>query len=114
MKNSGNYTDLSYLESISGGDEDFINEIIDLFKNQMPESIDEMKNALKNNDPVTIGEVAHKAKPSAIYIGNKNLEDKLKTLQELKNKEEIDHSTESLIKEVEELSQKVIDELSQS
>lgn len=114
MGNEAKFTDLTYLESISGGDQDFINEIIDLFKNQMPESIDEMKNAYHNNDPVTIGEVAHKAKPSAIYIGNKALENKLKTLQELKNTQKIDETIESSIKEVEELSQKVIDELSQS
>ncbi len=111
MENQTNYTDLSYLEEISGGDSDFIQEIIQLFIDQMPQSIEEMKAGYEENDPVRVGEAAHKSKPSAIYVGNKTLEERLKTLQNLKNTQQFDDQSKELIKEVETLSNKVIEEL---
>lgn len=105
------YTDLSYLEEISGGDQAFISEIIDLFIKQMPESIDTMRKALANDDPVTIGETAHKAKPSAIYIGNKTLEEHLQMLQQLKTENTIKADTSALLEQVAETSNQVIAEL---
>lgn len=114
MEDQNQYTDLTYLNEISGGDKDFINEIVELFLNQMPQSVQEMKDAYDNDDPVKLGEVAHKAKPSAIYVGNKELETKLKTLQELKEKKQFDNNTASLLNEVEQLSQHVIEELKQN
>ena len=111
MSEDFHYTDLSYLEEISGGDQSFINEIIELFVKQMPESVENMREALKNNDPVTIGETAHKAKPSAIYVGNKTLEQDLRTLQELKNTNTIGEDTAFLIDRVAAESERVIAEL---
>ncbi len=111
MSDQFQYTDLSYLEDLSGGDQAFIKEIIDLFIQQMPESVKAMKDALANNDPLTIGETAHKAKPSAIYIGNKSLEQNLRSLQELKNLGAIQENTSALIEEVADESEKVIEEL---
>jgi HPt (histidine-containing phosphotransfer) domain-containing protein len=111
MSKDFRYTDLSYLEEISGGDQSFINEIIELFVKQMPESIEHMREALNNNDPVTIGEAAHKAKPSAIYIGNKTLEQDLRTLQELKSTNAIGDDTASLIDRVAAESERAIAEL---
>lgn len=111
IEKKGAYIDLTYLDEISGGDKDFILEIVHLFKEQMPESIEEMKAHLEKNDNVKIGEVAHKAKPSAIYIGNKTLEQRLRELQDLKEGNNIPEGTEAKIKEVEQLSNKVIEEL---
>ena len=111
MTTSGQYTDLTYLNEISGGDSDFINEIIELFINQMPQSIEDMKKGYQENDPVTIGETAHKAKPSAIYIGNKTLENHLKSLQDLKKSYQLNDEAMNMINEVESLSNKIIEEL---
>lgn len=111
MSEEFHYTDLSYLKEISGSDQDFIKEIIELFIKQMPDSIETMREALANNDPVTIGETAHKAKPSAIYVGNKKLEQNLRTLQELKNENQVKDDTAKLIEQVAEDSNKIIEEL---
>ncbi len=111
MTDQFQYTDLSYLEDISGGDQTFIEEIVDLFIKQMPESIKTMREALANDDPSTIGETAHKAKPSAIYIGNKSLEENLRTLQELKTNNVIQNNTSDLIEQVAQQSDNVIEEL---
>lgn len=111
MADEFQYTDLSYLDEISGGDQDFIKEIVDLFIKQMPESIKTMRDALANEDPVTIGETAHKAKPSAIYIGNKTLEENLRTLQELKNENSVKENTSELIEQVAQQSDNAIEEL---
>lgn len=111
MTDEFQYTDLTYLDEISGGDQDFIKEIVDLFIKQMPESIKTMRDALANEDPVTIGETAHKAKPSAIYIGNKALEENLRTLQELKNENSVKENTSELIEQVAQQSDNVIEEL---
>lgn len=111
VEKNGNYIDLSYLDEISGGDQDFIKEIVGLFKQQMPQSVEEMKNSLEENNHIKIGEVAHKAKPSAIYIGNQVLEQKLRELQDLKEQDSIPEGTAEKIQEVETLSNKVIEEL---
>lgn len=111
MADQFQYTDLSYLEDLSGGDQTFIKEIIDLFIKQMPESVETMKDALSKGDPVNIGETAHKAKPSAIYIGNKQLEENLRKLQALKNHNDVPEGTSDLIEQVSKESEQVIQEL---
>ncbi len=63
------YIDLNYLENMSGGDKQLMKEMIDIFKEQVPEFVTEMKTFLKNNDLKGLASVAHKAKSSISIIG---------------------------------------------
>ena len=61
--------DLCYLENMSGGDKQLMREMINIFKEQVPEFVTEMNISLKNNDLKGLAAVAHKAKSSISIIG---------------------------------------------
>jgi HPt (histidine-containing phosphotransfer) domain-containing protein len=60
--------DLSKLEKVCGGDEAFMNSMIQIFIKTLPESIASIHGALSVNDYETISKQAHKIKPSVNYI----------------------------------------------
>jgi PAS domain S-box-containing protein len=56
--------DFSYIEELSGGDEDFKCEIIQLFVQSMPEDIARLEEALKNKDAPGVEKLSHHMKSS--------------------------------------------------
>ena len=65
IESSPNRTiDFSYIEELSGGDQDFKIEIVKLFIQSIPEELDNLRDALKNKDAPTIAKLAHKMKSS--------------------------------------------------
>ena len=61
--------DLSYLEMLSDGDTDFIATILETFVEEMPKDIQGIQTAIKENDIVQIGKLAHKTKSSLQTLG---------------------------------------------
>jgi len=61
--------DLSYLDSMTGGDKQLMKEMIDIFKEQVPEFVTEMKNFLVTKDYKGLAAIAHKAKSSISIFG---------------------------------------------
>jgi HPt (histidine-containing phosphotransfer) domain-containing protein len=60
---------LSYLEDITGGDNDVILEMLDLFIRDIPTQVQKMHDFHKSSDLVSVGKEAHKLKPTLQYIG---------------------------------------------
>lgn len=56
--------DLSYLEEISGGSQDFIQQMLQLFLEQSESTIAGFKAALDAHDLATVRSLAHQIKPS--------------------------------------------------
>lgn len=56
--------DLSYLELVSDGDKDFINDFIRTFEFSSYPMVDKMKMLLASNDFENLGKSAHQLKPS--------------------------------------------------
>jgi len=54
---------LEKLQQIGRGDKEFINKMIELFLQQMPETIAELQDAFEREDIHTVRKVAHKVKP---------------------------------------------------
>lgn len=73
--------DLSYLESMSGGDKGLMKEMIDIFKEQVPDFVTEMKLGLENNDWKALASIAHKAKSTIAIIGLNDLTEELKEFE---------------------------------
>jgi len=73
--------DLSYLENMSGGDKVLMKEMIEIFKEQVPEFVTEMKLSLENKDWKSLASVAHKAKSSIAIIGLNDLTEELKKFE---------------------------------
>ncbi len=103
--------DLSYLENMSAGDNNLIKEMIDIFKEQVPEFISEMEMAIKNNDSKAMASVAHKAKSSAAIIGITELADFLKTLEKLASNNERTNEYPEFLKYFENISNESIKQL---
>ena len=75
------YTNLEYLRSVTGGDSVSIREIIELFIEQVPEFINNLKKHLEEKDYIALGKEAHKAKSSVMILGMNDLGHDLKSLQ---------------------------------
>ncbi len=56
--------DFSYIEELSGGDQDFKYEMVKLFIQSIPEDLDKLEDALKNKDSTAIAKLAHHMKSS--------------------------------------------------
>lgn len=74
-------TDLSYLNSMSGGSSDVIKEMIAIFNEQSKEYIMEMQKYLDEKNYLLLGKLAHKAKSSVAIMGMNDLAADLKTLE---------------------------------
>jgi len=81
------FINMEYLDSVSGGDAEIINEIVLLFREQSVEIYNEMISHLEAKNYKLLGLLAHKAKSSVAIMGMKDLADMLKTF-ELQAREE--------------------------
>jgi HPt (histidine-containing phosphotransfer) domain-containing protein len=76
-----NNIDLTYLKEISGGDDSFIREMLDLFLNTTAIEVNEFDHHLAVGDYAAIGQLAHKMKAPIQMIGASELFDKLKVIE---------------------------------
>lgn len=81
----GNYTtiDLSYLDELALGSNDFKIEMIESFMKNTPEAVSKMKSAIQSADWNTVGSTAHKLKTSFSFVGMENMVQLSRTLQDL-------------------------------
>lgn len=77
------YYNLSQIEELSGGDNDFKKELITIFLEQMPEFLTNMEKFLEEKDWEKLGKEAHTAKSSVLIFGMKNAGQNLKDVQNL-------------------------------
>ncbi|MEO1021640.1 MAG: response regulator [Bacteroidota bacterium] len=80
--NSGALFDISYLKELSGNNRTFIEEMVNNFKNEMPEMVEEMKFCYTQFDSGKISAIAHKAKSMAGYLGAHELRNTIVALEE--------------------------------
>ena len=103
------YINLTYLESISEGNNDIIKELIEIFLDQIPEFTDGMTHCFDTKDWKGLAALAHKAKSSVLSMGMNHLGDvELKNLELLSIQQHLielkeDHSAEAL-KETEKIN----------
>lgn len=72
---------MEYLDSVSGGDQEIIKEIVILFKEQTVEIYNEMKSLLAAKNYPALGLLAHKAKSSVAIMGMDEMAQMLKTFE---------------------------------
>ena len=61
--------DLSYLKKVSGGNQEFIRDMINTFLEAMPKSLDEIRGNLASKDWEALARAVHKIKPSLTMMG---------------------------------------------
>jgi HPt (histidine-containing phosphotransfer) domain-containing protein len=76
------YIDLNYLNDLSLGSKDFMEDIINSFIKTTPGSIEKMKDSLSKQDWQQVGGIAHKLKTSYSFMGMTDMVEVSKELQE--------------------------------
>jgi len=102
--------DLTQLKEISGGDEGFIESILETFKTDMPQMLSELKRAYQNGDLAEVGKKAHKMKSSIDFMGITSIKETIRNI-ERQGKEEVDESLEEDIATVGQVLESVLREL---
>ena len=75
------YIDAKPLKALTGGDSEFMVELLDLFLSQIPEFTSNMKNSLETQDWDLLAKEAHTAKSSALTFGMEKTGILLKDIQ---------------------------------
>ncbi len=73
----GKITDLSYLEMVSDGDEDFINQVVSSFIENNKEIVDKLQEEKEAENWQEMGRLIHKMKPSLEMVGLTPLKEKI-------------------------------------
>lgn len=74
--------DLTYLNEISAGSDELLNDLSEMFFNQIPEYQKLLSDYYQNKDWDNLARIAHKAKSAILMVGMKNLAEQLKKIEE--------------------------------
>lgn len=75
--------DLEYLKNMSGNNQEFIKEMLQTFVQSIPNSLQEMEEALNLSDYSRLARVTHQIKPSMTLLGINHLKDSAVQIEEL-------------------------------
>lgn len=102
---------LSQLESLSGGDETFINKMVEMFLELTPQTIDVLKESYATDELETMGGAAHKIKPTIDMMGIESLKQSIRDLEQYgKNRSHLE-LIPGLLTDVCETLEKVVEQL---
>ncbi|WP_423146340.1 Hpt domain-containing protein [Rubrolithibacter danxiaensis] len=90
--------DLSYLNEIACGSVEFMIDMINIFLEQTPLYMEQLIAAVNQQDWKTVGDVAHKIKPTLAFMGVNSAKD---TMAEIERKARALSSLETIAEEVE-------------
>ncbi|HEX8517446.1 MAG TPA: Hpt domain-containing protein [Bacteroidia bacterium] len=76
------HIDLDYLKQISNGSNEFIFQMITVFTEEIPGEIENLEKHLANKDWKALRATAHKMKPSYSFMGVKQLEEMVNSIEE--------------------------------
>lgn len=105
------YFDLTSLNEISHGDEEFINKMLELFTEQAALTIAEIKVAYENNQMEQVKKIAHRIKPSIDSLGIRLLKEDIREIEKSADVYGQSDKLYRLIEKVENILTKVIKEI---
>jgi len=103
--------DLSQLKIIARGDNDFLLKMTQLFIEQTPAAIQEMITAYHSEDYRSVGEIAHRIKPSIDNMGIITLKETINEIQKFAEIYKSSVKLETLITEIDVVVQSVVRQL---
>ena len=75
--------DLSQLEELAGGSQEFVMSMVDTFLEHTPSQLEELKSAFSSGDLSAMGGVAHKIKPNIDLFGVHSLKEEIRLVESL-------------------------------
>lgn len=103
--------DLEYLNEISGGDEDFINDMVSTFVQTTPRTLNEIKALIHQKKWLDVYSVVHRFAPSLQFLGAHDMENLVSEIEDAAINQQNTDKIEVSILVVEEFCHKVIDNL---
>lgn len=81
--------DFTSLEAVCGGDKNFMNQMIELFKTNIPKELDEIRWYIQKKDFDGVKRLAHKMKPSVGYMCKGSMSDAVKVIESWEQSDEV-------------------------
>ena len=103
--------DLSYLENITGSNNEVMIEMIDLMLTETPKHIAKIKQAHEEENWKDLGAESHKLKPMFLYVGLTSLNETAQDLEKYGKQADHLHLIPNLIDELEHGYLEVVEEL---
>lgn len=91
------YIDPEMLQELANGDQEFISEMINIFLEDVPDSLKKMNEAMKASDLQTVARQAHKLKPSSGMIGAEITTSLASQIEEIANNNDPDQQLVDLL-----------------
>jgi len=104
-------TDLTFLQTFTGGNKDKIVKYINLFLQACPSQLDKMKSCLAGTDYPGLRAAAHSLKPQVIYMGMKKGEELIKKIEQLAGEQKDVEQLPGLLSDFEQICTAGIEEL---
>ena len=77
------YYDITEITKISRNNEDFVHKMLKMFVDQVPKHIEEMKEKYEANELITVGEIAHRIKPTIDSMGIVSAKDTIREIEKI-------------------------------
>jgi HPt (histidine-containing phosphotransfer) domain-containing protein len=111
METNNKYIDLDYLKQISNGSNEFVYQMITVFIEEIPLELANIEKALMAKDWKSLRATAHKMKPSYSFMGVKELETLVNTLEENSGAESHLDLMPGLVERIKSITDEVVKEL---
>lgn len=95
------YYDITEIKTISRGNEGFVNKMLKMFVEQIPVFVAEMMQKLEEGQLVTVGEIAHRIKPTIDNMGIVSSKTIIREIEKMGKANEDNGTMMTLIKKVE-------------
>ncbi|MDF2437145.1 MAG: Hpt protein [Bacteroidota bacterium] len=111
METNNKYIDLEYLKQISNGSNEFVYQMITVFIEEIPLELANIDKFLQAKDWKSLRATAHKMKPSYSFMGVKELEVLVNTLEEKCSAETDLELMPGLVERIKSITAEVVKEL---
>ncbi|RFC55047.1 PAS domain S-box protein [Brumimicrobium aurantiacum] len=103
--------DLSTIEKMSRGNQEFVKKMITIFISIAKENTEILKKALEENDVLTIEKTAHKIKPSIDQMGITSLKDVVRKLEKIENLQISQQEVKDMVNQLSATLSRIVNEL---
>ena len=108
---SNQQINLSYLETMTGGDADMMHQMLDMLLDEIPAEMSKIKQSVAESDWQEVFQISHKLKTTLAFIGNEEMSAQVKTIEYCSRHEVELHEVPKLVEQLVALSHPVVKEL---
>ena len=108
-----NYIQLDYLETMTDGDAEMLQTMLEMLITEIPDEIGKMQDCVAAKDWQELFQVSHKMKTTLSFVGNQDMINTNKTLEHCSRYEISIEEIPAMVQKLADLTPKVIEELRQ-